>query len=67
MDELRLSSPGRDIEESYAIDRPSIATGAELAQWLSNLVGNALSHGASNEPVRVAQEPWMIVQSFGRQ
>lgn len=53
IDELRLSSHGRQIEAEYAIDNPVDCDRGRIGQLVSNLVGNALSHGASNEPVRV--------------
>jgi phosphoserine phosphatase RsbU/P len=53
IDELRLSSPGREIEEEYAIDAPVHCDRGRIGQLLSNLVGNALSHGAADRPVRV--------------
>jgi sigma-B regulation protein RsbU (phosphoserine phosphatase) len=56
IDELRLSSPGRQIEAEYAIDVPVDCDRARIGQLVSNLVGNALSHGATNEPVHVRAE-----------
>src|ERR1700733_7612441 len=56
IDELRLSSPGRQIEAEYAIDQPVDCDRTRIGQLVSNLVGNALSHGAANEPVRVRAE-----------
>ena len=53
VDELRLSSPGRQIEAEYAIHAPVDCDRSRIGQLVSNLVGNALSHGASNQPVRV--------------
>jgi sigma-B regulation protein RsbU (phosphoserine phosphatase) len=53
IDELRLASPGRQIEAEYAINSPVNCDTSRIGQLVSNLVGNALSHGASNEPVRV--------------
>ena len=53
IDELRLSSPGRQIEDEYAIRAPVNCDRSRIGQLVSNLVGNALSHGASNEPVRM--------------
>jgi sigma-B regulation protein RsbU (phosphoserine phosphatase) len=52
IDELRLSS-GRQIEAEYSIDVPVNCDRGRIGQLLSNLVGNALTHGASDEPVRV--------------
>ncbi len=56
VDELRLSSPGREIEAEYAIDRPVDCDRSRIGQLASNLVGNALTHGATKEPVRVRAE-----------
>lgn len=56
IDELRLSSPGRQIEAEYAIGQPVDCDKTRIGQLVSNLVGNALSHGATNEPVRVRAE-----------
>jgi phosphoserine phosphatase RsbU/P len=53
IDELRLSSPGRQIEADYAIDVPVNCDRTRIGQLVSNLVGNALTHGSSNLPVRV--------------
>jgi sigma-B regulation protein RsbU (phosphoserine phosphatase) len=53
IDELRLSSPGRQIKAEYAIEAPVDCDRTRIGQLVSNLVGNALSHGASNQPVRV--------------
>ena len=53
IDELRLSSPGRQIEAEYAINAPVDCDRSRIGQLVSNLVGNALSHGASDQPVRV--------------
>lgn len=56
IDELRLSSPGRQIEAQYALDSPVDCDRSRIGQLVSNLVGNALSHGATNQPVRVRAE-----------
>jgi sigma-B regulation protein RsbU (phosphoserine phosphatase) len=53
IDELRLSSPGRQIDAEYAIDSPVDCDRTRIGQLVSNLVGNALTHGSSSEPVRV--------------
>ena len=56
IDELRLSSPGRKIDADYAIEAPVDCDRSRIGQLVSNLVGNALSHGSANEPVRVRAE-----------
>jgi sigma-B regulation protein RsbU (phosphoserine phosphatase) len=56
IDELRLSSPGRQIDEEFAIDCPVDCDRTRIGQLVSNLVGNALTHGASNKAVRVRAE-----------
>jgi sigma-B regulation protein RsbU (phosphoserine phosphatase) len=53
IDELRLASPGRQIVADYAIDVPVDCDRTRVGQLVSNLVGNAISHGASNVPIRV--------------
>lgn len=53
IDELRMASPGRAIAEELSIDQPVNCDRSRIGQLVSNLVGNALSHGASNIPVRV--------------
>ena len=53
IDELQLSSPGRQIEVEYAIAVPVNCDRTRIGQLVSNLVGNAFSHGATNEAVRV--------------
>jgi phosphoserine phosphatase RsbU/P len=56
IDELRVSSPGREIEAEFAIDVPVDCDRTRIGQLASNLVGNALTHGSSNLPVRVRAE-----------
>jgi len=53
---LRLSSPGRQIDAVYAINAPVNCDRSRVGQLVSNLVGNALSHGSANEAVRVHAE-----------
>lgn len=53
IDELRLASPGHDIEEEYDMEAPVHCDRIRIGQLLSNLVGNALTHGAADQPVRV--------------
>jgi sigma-B regulation protein RsbU (phosphoserine phosphatase) len=56
VDELRLASPGRVIETEFRIDRPVSCDPSRIGQMLSNLVGNALTHGTSDRPVLVHAE-----------
>ena len=51
IDELRLSSPGRQIDAAFAIDVPVDCDRSRIGQLVSNLVGNALSHGVSDKPI----------------
>jgi len=56
VDELRLASPGREIEVDFKIDRPVDCDSSRIGQVLSNLLGNALTHGKSNQAVMVHAE-----------
>ena len=56
VDELRLASPGRAIEAKFNIDRPVNCDSQRLGQMLSNLLGNALTHGSPTKPVIVRGE-----------
>lgn len=53
IDELRASHPDREIEARIALDRPVRCEPDKIAQLFSNLLGNALNHGAPDAPVRV--------------
>ena len=53
VDELRTASPGRIIETSIAITEPIDCDRTRIGQLVSNLIGNALTHGAPDRPVRV--------------
>lgn len=50
--ELQLSHPARAIVANVNIDAPIEADHSRLGQLFSNLLGNALSHGAAGAPVR---------------
>jgi phosphoserine phosphatase RsbU/P len=54
IDELRTASPERTIETSIAITEPVNCDRTRIGQLASNLIGNALTHGAPDTPVRVA-------------
>ena len=51
--ELRSTHPGSVIEESFDLQGPVRCDPARLSQLLSNLLGNALTHGAADIPVQV--------------
>ena len=51
--ELRASVPDRVIEATFLLDRPVYCDQGRIAQLFSNLVGNAITHGARDEPIRI--------------
>lgn len=51
--ELRSISPDQPIEAEYALVEPIPCDRMRIGQLLSNLLGNALTHGAKDQPVRV--------------
>jgi phosphoserine phosphatase RsbU/P len=53
VDELRTASPQRAIETSFEITEPVHCDRKRIGQLASNLVGNALNHGAQDQPVHV--------------
>lgn len=53
VDELRTASPRRVIETSFEITEPVNCDRTRVGQLVSNLIGNALTHGAPDQPVRV--------------
>jgi signal transduction histidine kinase len=53
VDELRSAWPERRIETRLAVTKMVSCDRARMAQLLSNLVANALTHGASDEPILV--------------
>jgi signal transduction histidine kinase len=52
--ELRAAAPGRRVDVALEADGRGTWDPARLAQVVSNLVSNALQHGARHAPVRVA-------------
>jgi len=52
-DELRVAWPDRVIESDITLNYPVACDTARIAQLLSNLVANALTHGDPAYPVRV--------------
>jgi sigma-B regulation protein RsbU (phosphoserine phosphatase) len=53
VDELRTASPQRVIETTFEITEPVSCDRTRIGQLTSNLIGNALTHGARDQPVRV--------------
>ncbi|MCK1302088.1 PAS domain-containing sensor histidine kinase [Bradyrhizobium sp. 24] len=51
--ELVAAHPERRIETNFEVERPVFCDPARIAQLFSNLLGNAISHGAPDRPVRV--------------
>jgi phosphoserine phosphatase RsbU/P len=53
VDELRTAMPDRVIEERYDIGGPVSFDRTRIGQLVSNLLANALTHGAQDQPVRI--------------
>ncbi|MDB5703532.1 MAG: histidine kinase [Sphingomonas bacterium] len=53
IDELRASHPGQQVEAVIRLDTDVDCDGQRIAQLLSNLLGNAMTHGAADQPVVV--------------
>ncbi len=51
--EMQASAPERAIEATLSLDAPVDCDGARIAQMFSNLLANALTHGAANTPIVV--------------
>lgn len=51
--ELATAHPDRGIETIFEVESPVFCDPARIAQLFSNLLGNAISHGAPDRPVRV--------------
>jgi sigma-B regulation protein RsbU (phosphoserine phosphatase) len=56
VEELRTSHPGRVIECNITLPPALPCDPARIAQLVSNLLGNALTHGAVDKPVQVAAD-----------
>jgi signal transduction histidine kinase len=53
VDELRIANPSRHIDIEMTLQRPVDCDIVRMQQLLSNLLGNALTHGAKTAPVVV--------------
>ena len=54
VDELRTAHPDRSIIAEVSVEHGVPVDHGRIAQLLSNLIGNALSYGAVDKPVRVS-------------
>ncbi len=52
--ELRAVDPDRDIQVDFVLSEPVRGDVGRIAQLFSNLLGNALAHGAKGTPIKVA-------------
>jgi sigma-B regulation protein RsbU (phosphoserine phosphatase) len=53
VDELQAGAPNRVIEMDFTITAPVDCDRRRLGQLASNLLGNAITHGSSDAPIRV--------------
>ena len=53
VDEIRAAFPGRTIETSFDLLKPVDCDAPRIAQLVSNLIANALTHGSNDAPVYV--------------
>lgn len=53
VDEIRAASPDQIIETTYDIRHPVVCDRSRLGQLVSNLLGNALTHGDPNIPIHM--------------
>jgi sigma-B regulation protein RsbU (phosphoserine phosphatase) len=54
VDELRAGPVGRAIENQNNLSDPIVCDASRIGQLVSNLVGNAITHGSHSEPIHVA-------------
>jgi signal transduction histidine kinase len=54
VEELRINLPDRVIETHFVLPTPVNCDRHRIAQLASNLLGNALTHGATDQPVRMS-------------
>ncbi len=53
IEELRVAHPGKFIEAEISLETSVSCDPARVSQILSNLLANALTHGAPDQPVRI--------------
>jgi phosphoserine phosphatase RsbU/P len=54
--ELQIAQPNAIINTSFAIDEPVLCDRSRLGQLVSNLLGNAITHGAVSQPIELHAE-----------
>jgi phosphoserine phosphatase RsbU/P len=54
VDELRSAHPDRAIETAFDFADPINCDRGRIGQMVSNLLGNAISHGSPNQPVQIS-------------
>lgn len=54
VDELQTANPGREFHRALSLNGPVYCDSARLAQLLSNLIANAITHGDPDSPIAVA-------------
>ncbi|HXS73760.1 MAG TPA: GAF domain-containing sensor histidine kinase [Rhodanobacteraceae bacterium] len=69
--EIERAQPGHRIETTMAIQHEVVCDQERVAQLLSNLVSNAVRHGAEDRPVRISVRSGIglfeiIVENFGK-
>jgi phosphoserine phosphatase RsbU/P len=53
VEELRIAWPDREIQTSFVLPNPIVCDSKRVAQLLSNLLANAVTHGASDGAILV--------------
>jgi signal transduction histidine kinase len=69
--ELQTNESGPTIEAVFALHEPVICDTARIGQMVSNLLGNATTHGAPSQPIRLkatATNGWfeLSVANYGK-